>query len=41
MDDRWQDAATRLRQVRPPGDLWGRIEEGPQLPPLPPPGTPA
>jgi hypothetical protein len=37
MDDRWQDAATRLRQVRPPADLWGRIEEGPQLPPLPPP----
>jgi len=37
MDDRWQDAATRLRQVRPPADLWDRIEEGPQLPPLPPP----
>ena len=37
MDDRWQDAATRLRQVRPPADLWGRIEEGPQPPPLPPP----
>ena len=36
MGDRWQDAATRLRQARPPADLWGRIEDGPQLPPPPP-----
>jgi hypothetical protein len=38
MPDRWEEASTRLRQLRPPQDLWHRIEDGPQLPPLPPPG---
>jgi hypothetical protein len=37
MPDRWEEASTRLRQLRPPRDLWDRIEDGPQLPPLPPP----
>ena len=37
MPDRWEEASSRLRQLRPARDLWDRIEDGPQLPPLPPP----
>jgi hypothetical protein len=32
MDDRWGHAASRLRQIAPPSDLWDRISEGPRLP---------
>ena len=38
MTDRWDEASTKLRQLRPPEDLWDRIEGGPHLPPLPPTG---
>lgn len=37
MTDRWQHAATRLRRLEPPSDLWPRISEGPSMAPLPPP----